>query len=83
MQVIVGKGGDWLLPFLCQKLELKPDETCIVGDRLDTDIACGIAGNLRTILALTGVCQVEDVKAAHAAERPDFVVHSLPDMVCI
>jgi ribonucleotide monophosphatase NagD (HAD superfamily) len=70
-----------MLPFLCQELKLKPYETCIVGDRLDTDIACGLASGLRTILALTGVCQVEDVEAAPAVARPDYIVQSLVDMV--
>ena len=39
--VNVGKGGAWLLPFLCDKYGIRPKEACIVGDRLDTDIALG------------------------------------------
>jgi ribonucleotide monophosphatase NagD (HAD superfamily) len=77
VQVVVGKGGDWLFPHLCHHLSLQPGETCIVGDRLDTDIALGRAGGLRTILPLTGVCTQADVAAADAGARPDFVVPSL------
>lgn len=31
--VNVGKGGDWLLPFLCDKYRVRPEEALIVGDR--------------------------------------------------
>lgn len=37
----MGKGGDWLLPFLCARLALDPHRTAIVGDRMDTDIHLG------------------------------------------
>lgn len=82
VQVVVGKGGDWLLPFLCETLQLVPRETAIVGDRLDTDIALGAAGGLRTVLPLTGVATVADVAAAAAAGgvTPDFVVPSVMAM---
>jgi ribonucleotide monophosphatase NagD (HAD superfamily) len=53
-QVNVGKGGAWLLPFLCAQYGLQPQEALIVGDRLDTDIALGVQGGLRTVLPLTG-----------------------------
>lgn len=72
----VGKGGSWLLPFLCQKYGVQPHEACIVGDRLDTDVALGKAGGLRTILPLTGVTTLGDLEAADADALPDFVVPS-------
>lgn len=54
MQVNVGKGGHWLFPYLLEKYHLSPVEACIIGDRLDTDIAMGKEGDLVTILPLTG-----------------------------
>jgi ribonucleotide monophosphatase NagD (HAD superfamily) len=53
-QVNVGKGGSWLFPFLCEHLGLQPSACCVVGDRLDTDIALGKQGGMRTVLPLTG-----------------------------
>ena len=73
----VGKGGDWLLPFLCSQLALQPATAMMVGDRLDTDIALGKQGGLRTCLPLTGVTQPADLAAAPPAARPDFVVRCL------
>jgi phosphoglycolate phosphatase len=75
--VNVGKGGDWLLPFLLQQYGLKPEETCIVGDRLDTDIALGKVGGLRSVLTLTGVATEEDLRVAGDDEVPDYVVPHL------
>ena len=77
LQTVVGKGGPWLLPFLCRHFDLQPASTAIVGDRLDTDVATGIAGGLRTIMPLTGVCTLEDVMRAPPGEQPEFVVPSL------
>jgi ribonucleotide monophosphatase NagD (HAD superfamily) len=70
----VGKGGSWLLPFLCSVYNVEPHQACIVGDRLDTDIALGKAGGLRTVLPLTGVTTQADLQAADADMLPDFVV---------
>ena len=65
-----------LLPFLCEKYGVRPHEACIVGDRLDTDIALGKAGGLRTVLPLTGVTTPGDLAAADVDLLPDFVVPS-------
>ena len=77
VQVTLGKGGTWLLPFLCSKYQLQSHEVGIVGDRLDTDIALGKLGKLRTILPLTGVSTLADLLAATDEQRPDFVVTNL------
>ena len=56
-------------------------QACIVGDRLDTDIALGKAGGLRTILPLTGVTTQADLQAADGDMLPDFVVSSFAAML--
>ncbi|PSC72300.1 phosphoglycolate phosphatase [Micractinium conductrix] len=74
----VGKGGAWLLPWLCQNQRLQPSECAIVGDRLDTDILLGLQGRLGlTVLPLTGVTTEEDLAAAHPSELPHYVVPNL------
>lgn len=50
----MGKGGEWLFPYLMQKYQLQPSRTAMIGDRLDTDIAMGRSGGLMTLLPLTG-----------------------------
>ncbi|PRW56967.1 phosphoglycolate phosphatase [Chlorella sorokiniana] len=75
--VNVGKGGDWLLPFLCDKYGLRPEEALIVGDRLDTDVALGRAGGLLTVLPMTGVTTEAKLAAAELGELPHYVVPNL------
>lgn len=79
--VDVGKGGPWLLPFLCGHFSLDPSRTCIVGDRLDTDIALGRAGGLVTILPLTGVTTTDDLSRAREDQVPDYVISSIADLI--
>eukprot|EP00798_Chlamydomonas_sp_ICE-L_P006189 gene6189-2806_t len=63
--LVVGKGGPWLLPFLCSKCGLTdPSKAAIIGDRLDTDIALGREGGLRAILTLTGVSTLEEAQSS-------------------
>ena len=73
----VGKGGSWLLPFLCQQYGLQPEQAMMVGDRLDTDIALGHQGGLATLLPLTGLTTPETLAAAPPEQLPDYVVPCL------
>jgi phosphoglycolate/pyridoxal phosphate phosphatase family enzyme len=55
--VVVGKPQPTILLDPLRKLGIDPKDTLMVGDRLDTDIACGIAAGAETCLVLTGVIQ--------------------------
>ncbi len=58
----------------------KNDEMCIFGDRLYTDIALGKKFGVTAVLVLSGETQPEDVDAAEACDKPDFVFDSLDDV---
>ncbi|CAO2642170.1 Glycerol-3-phosphate phosphatase [Lemmus lemmus] len=60
----------------------------MVGDRLDTDILLGSTCSLKTILTLTGVSTLEDVKINQESDCmhkkkmvPDFYVDSIADLL--
>lgn len=74
---IVGKGGDFLVPFLLETCGLVPARTLVIGDRLDTDILLGKQAGAWTGLPLTGVNGVRDVERAEPEARPDFIFESL------
>jgi histidinol phosphatase-like enzyme len=56
--------------------------TCMVGDRLDTDIAFGNAGGLRaTLLVLTGISSLAEAEvAAGPLLRPTCALASFGDL---
>ena len=55
--------------------------TCMVGDRLDTDIVFGNAGGLRaTLLVLTGISSLANAEAADGALRPTSSLASFGDL---
>jgi len=54
--IVLGKPNQNLMNLIIQNCKIDPKRTCMVGDRLDTDISFGIEGNLgATLLVLTGV----------------------------
>ena len=52
--LVVGKPSDFMLENIATTFNLKRDEICMVGDRLDTDILFGKNGGLTTALVLSG-----------------------------
>ncbi|KAI9106171.1 HAD-like domain-containing protein [Phlyctochytrium arcticum] len=73
--VILGKPHQPMLDVIVNKYHLDKSRTCMIGDRLDTDIAFGKAGGLKTLLVMTGVTTPE--KLAKAEVQPDVYIQSL------
>ncbi|RHY70935.1 hypothetical protein DYB34_001494 [Aphanomyces astaci] len=75
---IIGKPNQALLQTILSTHSLDPSRTCMVGDRLSTDIEFGRRGGLYTLLVMTGCTSYEE-KAAIADEfqRPDFFVEDV------
>jgi len=64
---------------LCLKLSgFTPEETLVVGDRLYTDIACGINGGVDTCVVFTGEATPEDIK--DTPYQPDYVFETIKDL---
>ena len=63
------------------KFKLNRERTCMVGDRLNTDIRFGIEGKLGgTLAVLTGVSAKEDWEAEGAEVVPTAFVDRLGDL---
>jgi ribonucleotide monophosphatase NagD (HAD superfamily) len=78
--VVAGKPSQGLVALVQSATGLDPSRTCMVGDRLDTDIAFGNLGGYTTLLVLTGIASRGSLDTAVEAERPDYVVESLGDL---
>lgn len=58
--VVAGKPFPFLMELALEKLGTKKEETLVVGDRLETDIAAGQAVGCPTALVLSGVSTMEE-----------------------
>ncbi len=54
-----------------------PEETIVVGDRLYTDIACGINAGVETCVVYTGEATPEEV--AESQYKPDYIYDTIKD----
>ncbi len=50
----------------------------IFGDRLYTDIACGINAGISTVLLLSGEGTMDDVE--NSDEKPEFIYKNIKDL---
>jgi len=77
-----GKPSKAMMNAIFARYQLDRERTCIVGDRLDTDIQFGIDGNLGgTLLVLTGINQLED--CARQGIYPDYVTNAFGDFAVL
>ncbi len=75
-----GKPYKETIEMISEATGVAPEDMCIFGDRLMTDIALGKKFGVTAVLVLTGETQMSDVEAADAADKPDFVFGSLADV---
>jgi len=59
-------------------LKTFPEDTVIIGDRMDTDIVAGLEAGIDTVLVLSGVTQKEDLKSW--AYKPNVVLDGVKDL---
>ena len=57
----LGKPSEEVVALCLADSGFRPEQTLVVGDRLYTDIACGIAGGVETCVLFTGEAKPEDL----------------------
>jgi 4-nitrophenyl phosphatase len=77
--IVTGKPFPSLMELSLDKLGTKREETLVVGDRLETDIAAGQAVGCPTALVLSGVSTQE--QAANWNPAPDLIVSDLSELI--
>jgi 4-nitrophenyl phosphatase len=77
--VVIGKPETPMLEMAMMRMGVQPEETVMLGDRLDTDVLAGERAGMPTVLVLTGVSTREDLASAEVL--PDVVVSDLPSLV--
>ncbi|CAM0140700.1 hypothetical protein VKS41_007959 [Umbelopsis sp. WA50703] len=76
---ILGKPRLNMLESILAEHHLDPKKTCMIGDRLDTDIDFGNRGGLTTLCVLTGVTKEEKLKSESNDIKPTYYVESFGD----
>ena len=78
----LGKPAQAMMDAIEGKFKFDRRRTCMVGDRLDTDIRFGIEGGLGgTLAVLTGVTKKEDLEEGASKIKPMFYAEKLGDLV--
>jgi len=77
--IVVGKPSSLLIDHVIQKHRLEPNQICMVGDRLDTDILFGKNNGLQTVLSLSGVTTKETLFSSKII--PDYYIQSVADLL--
>ena len=71
MPIFIGKPEPTMAYLAMEKTGFKPEETVLMGDRLYTDIACGVNAGISTIFVLSGEGTMEDVEKSDI--KPEFI----------
>ncbi len=77
----LGKPDPTIVKDLLLKYNLQKNEVLLVGDRLYTDILCGINAGVKTIAVLTGETTKEEIQAS--SYKPSYVVDNIFDVIKI
>ncbi|ADG77184.1 HAD-superfamily hydrolase, subfamily IIA OS=Tsukamurella paurometabola (strain ATCC 8368 / DSM/ CCUG 35730 / CIP 100753 / JCM 10117 / KCTC 9821 / NBRC 16120 / NCIMB 702349 / NCTC 13040) OX=521096 GN=Tpau_0544 PE=3 SV=1 [Tsukamurella paurometabola] len=75
----VGKPNSLMMRSALRALGAHSEDTLMIGDRMDTDIVCGLEAGLQTVLVLTGISSRESVTLY--PYRPTRIIDSVADLV--
>lgn len=74
----IGKPEPDMALMAMEKTGFRPEETALMGDRLYTDIACGVNAKISTIFVLSGEGTLEDMKTSDA--KPEFIYSGIREV---
>ncbi len=78
---VIGKPYLAMFEEALRRLGTLPENTLMVGDRLETDILGAKAAGLKTALVLTGVSRREDISSGSGNAAPDYVLNDLEALI--
>ena len=75
----IGKPEPAMAYLAMQRCGFAPEQTLMVGDRLYTDIACGVHAGIDTALVLSGESTTADIPAS--PEKPTYIFDNIRDLL--
>jgi len=79
--IFIGKPEPLMPQLAMEKMGVTPNATCVVGDRIYTDIKSGINAGALTVLVLSGETTKEILEGS--PDKPDFVMNSAKEILDI
>ncbi len=76
--IYLGKPSETVVDYCLELTGFTKEETLVVGDRLYTDIACGINGGVETCVLLTGEAKREDL--IDTPYKPDYIFENVYEL---
>ncbi len=76
--VFIGKPQTAMVELAIEKTGYKREETALMGDRLYTDIACGVNAGISTIFVLSGEGTMKDVEESD--KKPEFILENVKEL---
>ena len=76
---VVGKPESGIIDYALEVMGAKREETCVVGDRLYTDVKSGVSNGLYGIFVLSGEAQLEDLPESDV--KPHLIFDSVREMI--
>lgn len=74
----IGKPEPDMALLAIDKTGFTKEETLLMGDRLYTDIACGVNAGISTVFVLSGEGTMEDVKTSD--KKPEFIFKNIREL---
>lgn len=75
----VGKPNPLMMRIALRKLGVKREDAIVIGDRMDTDIRCGLESEIDTLLVLSGITSRGDIDKY--PYRPQYVLNGVADLI--
>jgi NagD protein len=75
----VGKPNPLMMRIALKRLGVKREEAIVIGDRMDTDIRCGLESEIDTLLVLSGITNQDEID--NFPYRPKYVLKGIADLV--
>lgn len=77
--LFIGKPQPAMVELAIEKTGFKKEEAIVIGDRLYTDIACGVNAGISSAFVLSGEGTLEDLEASEV--KPEFVFKNIKEIL--
>jgi phosphoglycolate/pyridoxal phosphate phosphatase family enzyme len=79
--IIIGKPNPYILKEILKITGIPPAGAILIGDRMSTDIVIGKKCGAKTVLVLTGVTKLSEVKKVRKNEKPDYIIKNISGLL--